>query len=217
MKLMTKNYIVLFKVLLFFIVYCILILGLQLLFYLLIREINVKYFEYSIPLSFICILPIVYLMYTKSMEHINVMKNYKRLWLIVFISVGYYFISWLIFSRQIAVNKLSVELFHEIYLIITFLILSPIIEELFFRGIILRIIAEKNNKTIAVFFSSILFTLIHVFYFDGINLSLIRLIDCFLFSIIISLIYIKTQNIYYAIIFHGVYNLCWYMGRYLFI
>ena len=77
---------------------------------------------------------------------------------------------------------------------ITVVILSPIIEELLFRGIFLRRFnKELDNVTLAILISSILFGLCHGF--GGI-------LGAILFGICVSILYIKSGNILVPIFAH---------------
>jgi hypothetical protein len=94
-------------------------------------------------------------------------------------------------------SSLSVE-FLFLYFI-TVVILSPIIEELLFRGIFLRVFnKELNNLTLAIIITSILFGLCHGF--GGI-------LGAILFGICVSILYIKSRNILVPIFAHFLNNI----------
>lgn len=78
-------------------------------------------------------------------------------------------------------------------------ILSPIIEETLFRGLILRRFnKELDNLTLAILISSILFGICHSF--GGI-------LGAILFGICVSILYIKSRNILVPIFAHFLNNL----------
>ena len=78
-------------------------------------------------------------------------------------------------------------------------ILSPIIEEILFRGLILRRFnMELDNLTFAILISSILFGICH--NFGGI-------LGAILFGICASILYIKSRNILVPILAHFLNNL----------
>ncbi|MEM7758798.1 MAG: CPBP family intramembrane glutamic endopeptidase [Cyanobacteria bacterium P01_A01_bin.40] len=81
---------------------------------------------------------------------------------------------------------------------ISALIYAPIMEELFFRGIIFQKVAAKQGIIRGLSISGILFAVIH-FRFD--------LVPLFIMSIISALLYFKTKQIFTSIIYHGAYNL----------
>ena len=84
------------------------------------------------------------------------------------------------------------------------ILIVPVFEELLFRKIIFKSLLKKyNNLLFAVIFSSLVFSLTH--------LSLSNIIPTFLLGIIVAYIYNKTNNIWYPIIFHVLYNILWFL------
>ncbi len=82
---------------------------------------------------------------------------------------------------------------------LSIVILSPIIEELLFRGIFLRRLNfEFNNLTLAILVSSLLFGICH--NFGGI-------LGAILFGICVSILYVKSKNILVPILAHFLNNL----------
>ena len=77
------------------------------------------------------------------------------------------------------------------------MLLAPLIEEFFFRGIILQKWAIKWGVKAGILTSSLLFTIIH-FRFDIISL--------FLAGIILSILYFKTRCLITSMLFHFFYN-----------
>lgn len=179
----------------------------------LLLKIDLKYIVFSYPISLFIIFILIF-------KHKNLQlniaegfsKNISYLYLII-IPIIYnrlgYFLSGLFYKSQ---EELNFNLYNEINLVISYLILSPIVEEIIFRGIILNdLLSNFKNKIVSIIFTSLLFCLIHIDGFEFYNI--VRIIDAFIFSIIISCFYVKTKNIYYAIIFHFIYNLTWYIWR----
>lgn len=78
------------------------------------------------------------------------------------------------------------------------LIFAPIMEELFFRGIIFQKIAVKKDMLKALLTSATLFTIVH-FRSDVISL--------FAFGVILVILYLKTKQIIVPIVCHFFYNL----------
>ena len=78
------------------------------------------------------------------------------------------------------------------------LIFAPIMEELFFRGIIFQKLAIKKNPVKGLVISALLFTVVH-FRHDVISL--------FTVGVTLALLYLKTKQIIVPIICHFFYNL----------
>ena len=77
-------------------------------------------------------------------------------------------------------------------------VLAPIWEELFFRGIILRRFLIKRKASTSIFLSSAIFGLFHI---GGASI-----LNAFVFGVLLSIIYIRTENILVCIILHSVAN-----------
>lgn len=100
-------------------------------------------------------------------------------------------------------------------------VLGPISEELFHRGLLQTKLQETWNKTWAIVFPAILFALIHVpkllFAKDYVSASaptvpflsspIISLIYFFVLGVMFGCIYRETKSIYYAIGTHALVNL----------
>ncbi len=85
--------------------------------------------------------------------------------------------------------------------VLSTLILKPIVEEVIFRGIILKGLLVKYSSAIAILISSMLFSIYHM--------SITNSIPTFLFSIVACLIYVKTQKLTYSILLHVFSNSLW--------
>lgn len=84
--------------------------------------------------------------------------------------------------------------FFKVYGLLRLLLIVPILEELFYRKIILSSLVHKYGVYISVFISSLLFSIGHLDF----NNSFIFLI----FGILLGIAYWKTQIIYYPILLH---------------
>ena len=89
---------------------------------------------------------------------------------------------------------------NTIYYILTTVIVSPIIEELFYRKFLLKKLTNKYNLTTALIISSFCFSIIHIQTPNN-------LITAFIVGIIFGLIYMHTKKIGYTIILHTIINL----------
>jgi len=85
-----------------------------------------------------------------------------------------------------------------IVLILTVTIIAPIYEEVIFRGILLKGMANKMNPTVALVVSASIFALAHLNIPQGIN--------AFLLGLIIGAIYLNTGSIYLCIFAHFINN-----------
>jgi len=86
------------------------------------------------------------------------------------------------------------------YSSISILIVSPILEELFFRKFLLEKLLERNSQLTGILISSLCFAIIHIE-------TPFNLIPTFIFGVISSLIFIKTKRIGYSIFLHFLINL----------
>ena len=124
---------------------------------------------------------------------------------ILFVSTVYFILKYLAGLSLISFNSplfgdfssLSAEIL--LLYFITVVTLSPIIEEILFRGIFLRRFnKELDNLTLAILITSILFGFCHGF--GGI-------LGAILFGICVSILYIKSRNILVPIFAHFLNNL----------
>lgn len=91
-----------------------------------------------------------------------------------------------------------VEELSFVYLFFVAIIFAPIVEELFFRGYILNKWADKYGVKKGVLFSSFVFMIVHLR-----SVFLPQL----LVGILCGILYVKYNNLLYAIAFHALYNL----------
>ena len=104
-------------------------------------------------------------------------------------------------------TKRNFELW-KIPLILSTIIFSPIIEELFFRGYILTKIKKYFNPTLSILISSLLFTLVHLPNIDN-------LITIFIGGYLAGITYIKFENIFYPTFFHILWNSIYILTPYI--
>lgn len=91
------------------------------------------------------------------------------------------------------------SLLARVGLILAIVILAPLCEELLFRGIILPLMAQLVNRTLAIVATSLLFALIHF--------HIASFLPLFALAIFISIAYIYTRNIWTPIAMHACFNL----------
>lgn len=138
------------------------------------------------------------------------LTNFKKILFIILANFLFtIFIFFILRYMSTGLFRLDAQLFayldlnYPIYVLMYFLavvILSPIVEELLFRGIILRKLNTDYNFSIpfAILISSLLFGLCHSF--GGI-------LSAFVFGICMSVLYLKTKNILVPILAHTLNNL----------
>jgi membrane protease YdiL (CAAX protease family) len=107
--------------------------------------------------------------------------------------------------------------FHAISLLVYSSIVTPIFEELIFRGYVwnkLNTIFSKEWKTYII--STVLFALWHIGYISSIafrvenglvNVMIWKVITGLCFGIILGAVRLKTKNSYSTILLHGVLNI----------
>lgn len=98
---------------------------------------------------------------------------------------------------------------HELKYVLNFflygVILTPIAEEIVFRGIILTSILKKNTVIFSIALSSLFFSIIHLNFLNPID-SLVKIPHTFTLGLIAGYVYYRTMNLIYPIILHILYN-----------
>ena len=123
---------------------------------------------------------------------------------ILFVSAVYFILRYLSYLSIIDFNSPLFGNFRTISIsilalyFVTVVILSPIIEELLFRGMFLRRFNKELNVTLAILISSALCGVCH--NFGGI-------LGAILFGICVAILYIKSKNILVPIFAHFLNNL----------
>jgi uncharacterized protein len=97
---------------------------------------------------------------------------------------------------EIRANGINIKL---IELVFWTVIISPIIEEVFFRSLIYRTLKNYSAHLVAVLISSILFSLVHQ------NLYSFPLLLAL--GVSLCIVYEKTNSIIYPIIMHSIFNI----------
>lgn len=80
--------------------------------------------------------------------------------------------------------------------LITLVILAPIFEEIFFRGILLRLFLEYYSLPAAIIFNAVAFTIFHLAPFPGETLNdfLFARTECLFWGILVASLTYKTKN-----------------------
>tara|TARA_R110002167_G_scaffold65944_3_gene186710 strand:+ start:1102 stop:1956 length:855 start_codon:yes stop_codon:yes gene_type:complete len=104
--------------------------------------------------------------------------------------------------NQVIFDRLNFNFLELFYTTLIF-ILVAILEEVLFRGYVLKNLMLSFNKYIALFVSSILFSLMHG---ANPNISMFSLLGLFLAGMALGATYIYTRNLWYPIAFHFSWN-----------
>ncbi|PQJ49081.1 hypothetical protein BTO01_26715 [Vibrio jasicida] len=84
--------------------------------------------------------------------------------------------------------------------IVVICVIAPLIEELLFRGIILRGFLKHYSDNTSILLSSMLFALAH--------LTLTQLPVAYVLGALLGWLYVKTKSLWASILAHGIYNMC---------
>ena len=196
-----------------------------------------KIVDLLISLLFIIVL---YLLYLKEMKIIFTYKKLNFFFivksLIYILSIGMiYYIIYFIFDNAFLFNffkyfndilsgKKNITIYDililekslrpcfEPFMFIATVIISPIFEEILYRGLMYNKLKEISNAFIGVLISSILFALLHIpKYGFGINTFFL-----FLVGILLAYCYEKTDNIYVPILVHSINNFFIFLFKYVY-
>ena len=109
---------------------------------------------------------------------------------------------------QIAIYFLKATMNNPIYFIlamITIVILAPILEEFFFRGILQNFFKKFLNRWISIIFTSLVFAFVHYSYSQKLaNITIVGSI--FIFSLFLGFIYEKQKSLISPIFLHATFN-----------
>ncbi len=196
-----------------------------------------KIVDLLISLLFIIVL---YLLYLKEMKIIFTYKKLNFFFivksLIYILSIGMiYYIIYFIFDNAFLFNffkyfndilsgKKNITIYDililekslrpcfEPFMFIATVIISPIFEEILYRGLMYNKLKEISNAFIGVLISSILFALLHIpKYGFGINTFFL-----FLVGILLAYCYEKSNNIYVPILVHSINNFFIFLFKYVY-
>lgn len=132
----------------------------------------------------------------------NRQKDFMWGFIIGFVLIGLGFIS-LLYLNQIIIESI---VFHPKDLLISiFLFFSiAVVEEVLFRGYVLRNLMISFNKYIALIISALFFALVHGF---NPNINLLSMLNLVLAGVLLGITYIHTKNLWFPIALHFSWNL----------
>lgn len=85
-----------------------------------------------------------------------------------------------------------------VYTLISSMLIAPFVEEILFRGIMQSDLQQRYSAPFAIILSSLIFALIH--------LNLLQVVSAFFISLIIGLVYYRTNSLWSVIFLHFINN-----------
>ena len=114
------------------------------------------------------------------------------------------------FNKAKILPKEDVSFFIKLLIFLNVVLLSPFLEELLFRGIILPNVFHRYGRLKSVLFTSILYMLAHV---DIIGINYYYLLSVFIMGILYSFLLLK-YGLFYGVLAHVTYNFIWFLSKY---
>ncbi|SHJ70216.1 Membrane protease YdiL, CAAX protease family [Rubritalea squalenifaciens DSM 18772] len=155
---------------------------------------------------------LIYLHFCKRKDSCSPLRSFKLTIPAVSLCLGIGIFSYFFLHRYLAPHRIgdyitglegigsaSSKPLIFIYSIIASVIIAPFTEELLFRGILLTALRRKLGTFIALFFTSLLFSLVHV---QGFTDS----IHVFIMGMLLGLAYLKSRTLWPSIIAHAGFN-----------
>ncbi|MCF6226579.1 MAG: CPBP family intramembrane metalloprotease [Xanthomonadales bacterium] len=123
--------------------------------------------------------------------------------------LGMYFISTIL--EQISPWKEpEIEGFFDLFdtptILLLVVVLAPLVEELLFRGVLLRFFVERARPILGAVLISTIFASFHWFIEVDLVWQIFRMASYFFVSLILCWLYIKNKTIWSPIFFHSAYN-----------
>lgn len=172
----------------------------------------IKNHVYSMSLiADLIMITIMFLIFLPTKQKLINICNFKKIKLvdifyIIFLAIGMGLISSVLIgiltnftkSYDNVVNTITIADKSNLQLVIV-IFLSPIFEEILYRGIIFRYLKKNYNIIISIVLQALIFGIIH--------LNIIQSIYTFFLGIALALTYLYRESIIECIIFHIIYNL----------
>jgi len=202
-----------FKTILVFIFYILFIVGITLSIFSFIGNDNLllKYVDIVEIIVYSILLMLYILFLKKDGNRINFKVNLKFIFYPFLFALLYRIVEDPILRNKIILGKMEFPKIAEqkeinFILIFNTVIIIPIVEELFFRKIMINYF-KNSGLLFGLFFSSLLFSIIHI---ESTVFDFFRVLDKFLFGILAGIIYIKW-GLFFSVTFHIISNLIWYI------
>lgn len=144
--------------------------------------------------------------YIKSFKESYIVEGFLLIIILMAFSICTYWIVMLLVAEldpEFALEELNQKLFltkeqspyykyYNYYLYFDVIILAPLMEELFFRGILFQRLSYKWGVTNGVILSSFFFAVLHGFDFIG----------AFVFAVVLCLVYVKSKSLVLPFLIH---------------
>ena len=95
-------------------------------------------------------------------------------------------------------DKVDLDFLTLFTLLLYVSILTPVVEEVVFRGFVLDVASEKYSDWFAIFISALLFAIVHI--------EAVSVINAFIGGIIYGYVRIRTGSLWPSIILHFLWN-----------
>ena len=92
----------------------------------------------------------------------------------------------------------------EVIKIFYILLITAFIEELFFRGAVLNFLIQRFSNIFSISVVSVAFTTVHIM---NPNINFISLINVFLMSVVLSMIFLRTHSLIIVTVIHFLWNM----------
>ncbi|GAA3630750.1 CPBP family intramembrane glutamic endopeptidase [Flavivirga jejuensis] len=166
---------------------------------LVIIDNELKLYKYGIPfITLSYFVACLFLIDRKIIDYKLLKFKAKDVFMVIISAIGFYIVNLIlsIVPYIITSNKITIpiDVVYSVKNITILILIVPIAEELFFRGLLTHGISLVHNNKSAVLVSSIIFALLH-YYSGGILIA-------FLGGLYFGYIYVKTENIFLSIIAH---------------
>lgn len=185
--------------------------------------INGAYVTMTMPtspvLQYIGLLPLalmvfIYLVLTKKWKNYFSIKNIKPNKNTIRLCSPLLLVLWIVLIGNKGLNT-AVPFSSLVLMFMMQLFVVAFVEEIFFRGFMLKILLSKGFKQ-AVIISSLLFAMTHSLQLLGgqsLEETVLQIIYAFVVGMVLSLLMIHHQSILVAIAFHGINNFFQIMGQ----
>ena len=161
-------------------------------------DINAKYFYLILIFYFVFRLRYCFEEFKQDVKNIFSKVSFKEILGIVFLNI--FFSYGMLYLARVGGSILSIKSLTLVGVgtLFSIVVISPIVEELIFRGFFLNKLQLVVPTLFAVLISSLLFASLHAFG---------SIFSAFIFGVCISILYLKTENILVAIFTHFLNNL----------